>query len=448
MRITPKIKRQIEADIALCEGHKEIEGSEQLYSELVARYTVVDPSFTEGIYTGGKIAPYGSEFDYLPELHTIASKLKMYLLMYENENTGNIMLKERIKELIRRGKEIEKEEYHSAENGLALSYISGPQYDLWLSEISIFNERHLKNHPLYDNLQTLVSCNGKKLSEYQKVMSILKAVESDEEFWKRKKQMEEAMTDYSIKPLKEMLEDDIVRCKNYLNNPWNEEEGQKLYVEITAKYDNVIDGFGNGLYQYISKEHFYDPDVKGTALIHNINVLCNRMSSFHAVKFMSQEKGANKSNMGTSKQVFIVHGHDNEAVQEMARTLEKGGFEAVILHEQPDSGLTIIEKIEKYTNVCYAVILYTECDRGRDKRESAENEKYRARQNVVFEHGYLISKLGRNRVSALVKGNIEKPGDINGVVYIEMDASGGWRAKLAKNMQDAGLSVDMNNFCY
>ena len=156
----------------------------------------------------------------------------------------------------------------------------------------------------------------------------------------------------------------------------------------------------------------------------------------------------NKNSQIIKNKVFIVHGHDNEAVQEMARTLEKGGFEAVILHEQPDTGMTIIEKIENYSDVAFAVILYTECDLGREKDKPVESEQFRARQNVVFEHGYLISKLGRKHVCALVKGKVEIPGDISGVVYIPMDSNGAWKMRLAKNMQGIGLSIDMNRFCY
>ena len=45
----------------------------------------------------------------------------------------------------------------------------------------------------------------------------------------------------------------------------------------------------------------------------------------------------------------------------------------------------------------------------------------RARQNVVFEHGYLIAKLGRKNVCALVRDNIEVPNDISGIVYVPLD---------------------------
>ncbi|MED4018040.1 TIR domain-containing protein [Sutcliffiella cohnii] len=140
--------------------------------------------------------------------------------------------------------------------------------------------------------------------------------------------------------------------------------------------------------------------------------------------------------------VFIVHGHDNGAKQEVARFVERLGLEAIILHEQVNRGKTIIEKIEEYSNVGFAIVLYTPCDEGKVK--GTTDLKDRARQNVVFEHGYLIGKLGRERVSALVKGDIEKPNDISGVVYIDMDESEGWKVPLFREMRSVGYDIDMN----
>lgn len=147
-----------------------------------------------------------------------------------------------------------------------------------------------------------------------------------------------------------------------------------------------------------------------------------------------------------SNKVFIVHGHDDTAKLDMARTLEKAGFEAIVLHEQPDAGRTIIEKFENYADVNFAVILYTECDLGRSKEAPPNSEKYRARQNVVFEHGFFLGKLGRNHVCAFVKGDVETPGDLSGVLYVPMDSAGAWKMKLAQNMKAASLPVDMNKF--
>lgn len=140
--------------------------------------------------------------------------------------------------------------------------------------------------------------------------------------------------------------------------------------------------------------------------------------------------------------VFIVHGHDNEAKYTTARFVEKLGLEAIILHEQASKGKTIIEKIEDHSNVGFAIVLYTSCDVGKSK--DGQELKSRARQNVIFEHGYLIGKIGRENVCALVKGDIEKPNDISGVVYIDMDVHGAWTISLAREMKSAGYKIDMN----
>ena len=136
----------------------------------------------------------------------------------------------------------------------------------------------------------------------------------------------------------------------------------------------------------------------------------------------------------SSKQVFIVHGHDETAKFEMAAAIRELGLDPIILHEQASGGLTVIEKIEKYTNVGFAVVLYTPCDIG-GKKAPSMNLRPRARQNVVFEHGYLMAKLTRTHVMAFVKGDIETPTDISGVLYIELDANSVWKAELIKELK-------------
>jgi len=139
--------------------------------------------------------------------------------------------------------------------------------------------------------------------------------------------------------------------------------------------------------------------------------------------------------------VFIVHGHDALLKTEVARFIEKLGLEPIILHEKASLGKTIIEKIEKYSNVGFGIVLYTPCDLGANKDEIS-NLKPRARQNVVFEHGFLIGKIGRKNVCALVKKSVETPNDISGVVYIS--AEDDWKLSLAKEMRNSGYLIDMN----
>jgi len=140
-----------------------------------------------------------------------------------------------------------------------------------------------------------------------------------------------------------------------------------------------------------------------------------------------------------TSQVFIVHGHDDIAKLEMSAFISSLGLQPIILHQQASSGRTIIEKIEYYSNVGFGVVLYTPCDVGSKAGELTGN--YRARQNVVFEHGFLIGKLSRARVTAVVKGSVETPNDISGVVYTSMDNDGQWKQQLLVELRDAGYQV-------
>lgn len=143
-----------------------------------------------------------------------------------------------------------------------------------------------------------------------------------------------------------------------------------------------------------------------------------------------------------SNKVFIVHGHDDGLKNEVARFVEKLDLEAVILHERANEGNTIIEKIEKNSDVGFAIVLYTPCDEGKSK--SSEQLQSRARQNVVFEHGFFIAKLGRSNVVALHKGqDIELPNDLSGVVYVKFE-SGAWKYEIAKEMKASGYIIDFN----
>ena len=152
-----------------------------------------------------------------------------------------------------------------------------------------------------------------------------------------------------------------------------------------------------------------------------------------------ENKPAPEGDKFNKDQVFIVHGHDQHAKNDVKAYVEAKGLEPIILHLQASGGRTIIEKIDHYSNVGFGVVLYTECDVGA-KRDTLDY-KWRARQNVVFEHGYLISKLSRSRVAALVKGSVETPNDISGVVYIAMDAAGNWKNELDTELRNAGYNV-------
>jgi len=168
----------------------------------------------------------------------------------------------------------------------------------------------------------------------------------------------------------------------------------------------------------------------------------------------------------SSKKVFIVHGHDEKIKNDIVNFLYCIGVDPLVLHEQPNLGKTIIEKLEHYSNFAKcAIIILTKDDHGgslgppqsaqiqrtspfpQSKKEttilrSIEKSHPRARQNVIFEFGYFVGKLGRNNVIALCDEDIEKPSDIDGVVYIKLDRNQEWKRGLMKDLLSAGIIIE------
>jgi predicted nucleotide-binding protein len=173
----------------------------------------------------------------------------------------------------------------------------------------------------------------------------------------------------------------------------------------------------------------------------------------------SPSRPAKSNSSPAGGKVFVVHGHDGKLKTQVARFLERLELEPIILHEQADRGLTIIEKFEKHSDVSFAVVLLTPDDVGglADAKGSTgsflptllhKDEdtklKSRARQNVIFEFGFFLGKLGRSNVCGLYCEGVELPSDYSGVLYTKIDAEGAWQYKLVKELKAAGLDVDAN----
>jgi len=150
----------------------------------------------------------------------------------------------------------------------------------------------------------------------------------------------------------------------------------------------------------------------------------------------------------TPTRVFIVYGHDADAREQLELLLRRLKLEPIVLQNLPGGGDTIIEKLEQLTHADFACVLVTPDDEGR-KRKNGDSVplSQRARQNVVLELGMVLARLGRRRVAILLKGNdIEKPSDIDGLIYLRFTGHvGEVKNDLAANLQEAGFTIQVKD---
>jgi predicted nucleotide-binding protein len=141
-----------------------------------------------------------------------------------------------------------------------------------------------------------------------------------------------------------------------------------------------------------------------------------------------------------SKKVFLVHGRDDTAKEQVAKFLRRIGLDEIILHERPNKGRHLLIKFqEECEGAGFAVVLMTPDDVGGLSHMKLHQ---RARQNVVFELGFFIGRLGTPKVAALVKGDIERPSDFDGIGYISLDEAGNWKSQLAQELEAAAVPFD------
>ena len=238
------------------------------------------------------------------------------------------------------------------------------------------------------------------------------------------------------------LERTVAECKKWSN--YNKTLLSKLFTNssVAEKYS----GF-NYQRPLGSRNPLVNPSLKEQVdrYRERMTISVNRLEEIHnELELIPEQNPAASSEQvaTTGNEVFIVHGHDHGAKETIARAVEKLGLKAVIFHEQPNKGRTLIEKLEELAkSASFAIVLLTPDDFGALKNRIDNTPNPRARQNVIFELGYFIGRLGRERVCPIYKGEIESPSDIDGIVYVRMDEGGAWKQDLTQEMESAGLPI-------
>jgi predicted nucleotide-binding protein len=179
-------------------------------------------------------------------------------------------------------------------------------------------------------------------------------------------------------------------------------------------------------------------------------ILQSMIDEIREYHMTSSDAGNNAEKMNEihaqlTKEIFIVHGKDEEMKLAVCDILKRQDLIPVILDEMPNSGRTIIEKFEAYSNVSFAIILLSPDDYGYNKDDGFKKARPRARQNAILELGFFIGKLRRKRVVVLHRQakDFEMPSDYSGVLFIPYD-SGSWKNRLLRELRDCGYIINAN----
>lgn len=223
----------------------------------------------------------------------------------------------------------------------------------------------------------------------------------------------------------------LVRCATSGLSPQDTAHAAVLYYGLRAVVRGAVATFGDR-----------DRNMEAAATNTNASMGPQQPTDVMVREGQLVESVATNDDTTSSRNIFIVHGHNDTVKLEVARFVDRDlGLHSLILHELSDKGRTIIEKFEAHANEARAAIVLLTADDIGAVRTKPKDLKPRARQNVVLELGFFLAKLERGKVFVLKEEGVETPSDYSGVLYIPLDTNGGWKHRLRQEIKDAGIPV-------
>jgi predicted nucleotide-binding protein len=196
---------------------------------------------------------------------------------------------------------------------------------------------------------------------------------------------------------------------------------ENLVVAKDKKYllENILKGKVKGA--YLCTEKFLPPTIKSITPIQSV-----------------------KSTSDTRRRIFVVCGKDDEMKQAITNALTKLWLVPVVMCEEPSQGRKIVERFQDYSDISFAVVLLSPDESVFVKDEPPTKRKLRPRQDVVFELGFLLGKLGRGNVLVFQREcqNFNGSTDFEGMKVTAFDDRDSWKLALIRELTNCGYNVD------
>jgi predicted nucleotide-binding protein len=144
------------------------------------------------------------------------------------------------------------------------------------------------------------------------------------------------------------------------------------------------------------------------------------------------------------RRVLVVCGTDDEMKRAVTNALTKLQLVPVVMCEEPSQGRKIVEHFSDYVDVGFAVVLLSPDESLYDKDELPTKRKLRPLQDVVFELGFLLGKLGKGNVLVFQRecGNFESPTNFEGLKVTAFDDRDSWKLALVRELTNSRYTVD------
>jgi hypothetical protein len=219
--------------------------------------------------------------------------------------------------------------------------------------------------------------------------------------------------------------------EDFKNQFWNEYETYlKKYNEILK--DLQILGFYKRL-EFIKSVPFSDQEfetgfskqekAKLREIANSAEILLKKVKLLLSPP---KTKNGNKTQI-RSNQIFLISTKENKIEQKIIQTLVTLDLDPILLDRKK---FNIMEKIDNFPQVSFAIFLIL-----------ADGKSY-VEQNITFELGYLMGKLGPENVVAIYETKKKFQNLKNNLMIQWIEYKTGWDLKLVRELQSNNFKID------
>ncbi len=166
-------------------------------------------------------------------------------------------------------------------------------------------------------------------------------------------------------------------------------------------------------------------------------------------KFLPQtnSKAQNQTANQVKRRVFVISGADKEMKQAVSKALTKLGLVPIVSCEDTGHSRKIIEQYKDYDDVNFAVVLLSPDDYAYAKTDEPTKRRLRPKQETVFELGFTLGKLSKDKVLVLFREatDIEMPNSFASLNVTAFDDRDSWKLSLIRELTKNGYIVDVDN---
>ena len=186
-------------------------------------------------------------------------------------------------------------------------------------------------------------------------------------------------------------------------------------------------------------------DASTNKSILNINELINPEPSSLESTSLESSQPPETPLPPVKNKLFVIHGLDEKMNAPMIEFLISLGLEPILMRDKENSAKPIAVKFTQYNDIDFALAILSGDDFVyRKENGKPQSSHLKADQGVVFELGFWLGKLGRDRVIAFYydQKNFRCPTEFFDLRYVPFDKNGGWHWELVERLNQCNFKID------